>query len=84
MASDNVHNLDDLLAEGMDALLGEVTGTIKIPLGQLKDNPYQPRKYYDAKKLKELAASIEEYGLQTPIKVMRDSENPTCYIIVYG
>jgi len=32
-------------------------------------NPFQPRKYFDERKLKELAASIKEHGIFTPILV---------------
>ncbi len=40
---------------------------VKIPLKELRSNPYQPRKVFDEEKLEELAASIKEHGVFQPI-----------------
>lgn len=40
---------------------------IKIPLKELRSNPYQPRKVFDEEKLAELADSIKEHGVFQPI-----------------
>ena len=40
---------------------------VKIPISELRSNPYQPRKIFDTKKLEELATSIKEHGVFQPI-----------------
>lgn len=40
-----------------------------LPIENIRPNPYQPRKYFDKLSLKELAASIAEYGVMQPISV---------------
>ncbi len=42
-----------------------------IKLDQLKSNPYQPRKTFDAEPLKELTDSIKEHGVFQPIIVKK-------------
>jgi ParB family chromosome partitioning protein len=42
---------------------------VEIPLEKIKPNKYQPRKNFDDEKLQELAASIKEHGLLSPIVV---------------
>lgn len=44
---------------------------MKIPIEAIRPNPYQPRKVFDENGLKELAASIEQHGVFTPILVKR-------------
>ena len=41
----------------------------RIPIDMIDPNPDQPRKHFDSEKLKELAESIRQDGLQQPIKV---------------
>lgn len=43
----------------------------KIPLSEIRSNPYQPRKRFDEEKLQELADSIKEHGLFQPIIVKK-------------
>ena len=40
---------------------------IELKLSELRPNPYQPRKVFDAEKLQELANSIKEHGVFQPI-----------------
>src|SRR5438552_1361061 len=42
-----------------------------VPLCDVRPNPDQPRKHFDAEKLAELSASIKAYGLLQPIIVRR-------------
>ena len=35
----------------------------KIPIKEIRSNPYQPRKRFDQASLEELASSIKEHGL---------------------
>lgn len=41
----------------------------RLPVSQIRPNPYQPRKVFDETALEELAASIREHGVFTPILV---------------
>jgi ParB family transcriptional regulator, chromosome partitioning protein len=40
-----------------------------VPIGELRPNPYQPRRVFDEEKLQELAASVREHGIIQPIVV---------------
>ncbi|ALS24584.1 MULTISPECIES: ParB/RepB/Spo0J family partition protein [Paenibacillus] len=62
------------LGKGLDALLpslniNEDDKVVEIPLGQLRPNPYQPRKNFNDESIQELAASIKEHGVIQPIIV---------------
>lgn len=43
----------------------------QIPVAQIRPNPYQPRKIFDETALEELASSIKEHGVFTPILVKK-------------
>lgn len=72
---------------GLDALIDtsdiETKGTSnlnEIAIAQIEPNPNQPRHEFDEQALKELAMSIREIGIITPITV-RQTENGTYQII---
>ena len=44
---------------------------VQIPLGEIRPNPYQPRKNFDKEALDELATSIRNYGVFQPIIVKK-------------
>ncbi|MDO4664005.1 MAG: ParB/RepB/Spo0J family partition protein [Erysipelotrichaceae bacterium] len=44
---------------------------LQIPVDQIRPNPYQPRKIFNEEALEELAASIREHGVFTPILVKK-------------
>ena len=44
---------------------------INIPVGSVKPNPYQPRKFIDVTSVSELAQSIREFGMLQPITVRK-------------
>ena len=44
---------------------------LKIPVDQIRPNPYQPRKVFDKEALKELSQSISQHGVFTPILVKK-------------
>ena len=46
---------------------------VEIPIGQIRPNPYQPRKEFDQKALEELAASIQIHGIFTPLLVRKST-----------
>jgi ParB family chromosome partitioning protein len=66
------------LGRGLEALLGPSPTTseaaadgtlVQIPLGQIRPNPYQPRRAFDEEALTELADSLRAAGLLQPIVV---------------
>lgn len=54
---------------------------VALPLSQVRPDPQQPRKIFEAAALADLWASIRENGLQQPIAVRRDDDG---YCIVFG
>lgn len=58
---------------------GEKIELIKLHL--ISPNPFQPRKYFDEDKLKELSQSIKEHGVFQPIIVKKGKDG---YMIVAG
>lgn len=52
-----------------------------LPIRCIRPNPAQPRKIFDPEGLRELAASIEQYGILQPLTVRRHSED---YELVAG
>ena len=54
---------------------------VNLPMYSIRPNPYQPRKHFDAISLKELSASIEEFGVIQPISVRRVEDG---YEIIAG
>lgn len=72
------------LGKGLDAIFGENLSQIleemqqdetnqrnEIKIIDIRPNPYQPRKNFDDSKIKELAQSIQEHGVFTPILVRK-------------
>jgi ParB family chromosome partitioning protein len=66
------------LGRGLDALLsnaGDNTGAAvpgtqtEVPLDQIENNPYQPRKSFDEEELASLSASIRTHGILQPLVV---------------
>lgn len=61
----------------------------QIEVDKIKPNPYQPRKSFDDESLKELAASIREFGIIQPLvvlKIEKETENGTAveYQLIAG
>lgn len=76
--------LSALLGEGEPAEESEVARSSRLlPIAFLKPNRFQPRRFFDAGELKELADSIKEKGILQPILV-RPTENRDSYEIVAG
>lgn len=55
---------------------------LKLPIDEIKPNPYQPRKFFDEDSLIELAYSIKEVGLIQPISVRQ--KGPNEYELIAG
>jgi ParB family transcriptional regulator, chromosome partitioning protein len=70
------------LGRGLAALLGEAAVPVAssgevvrdIPVGEIRPNPFQPRKRFAAEALDELKASIAEYGVLVPVIVRRHEQ----------
>jgi len=86
------------LGRGLSALLGEGepqpaaalpepadggTRSRTLPVAFLKPNKFQPRRFFDANELKELADSIKEKGVLQPLLV-RPTDNKESFEIVAG
>ena len=82
------------LGQGLDALLGKSTvesliggnerGFKTLTLDLIRGSSQQPRKYFDATELNELAASVREKGVLQPILVRPDPTHVGQYQIVAG
>jgi ParB family chromosome partitioning protein len=63
------------LGRGLGALIpgAEPTQTMvqEISLAEVETNPFQPRRHFDQEALDELAATIREHGVLTPVVVRR-------------
>lgn len=80
------------LGRGLSSILGDVDeaygkelgfgDTEEVSISDIEPNPYQPRKDFKEESLKELAASIERYGLIQPIVLVK--KNINAYILVAG
>ncbi|HVA11467.1 MAG TPA: ParB/RepB/Spo0J family partition protein [Candidatus Dormibacteraeota bacterium] len=62
---------DALISDDFDKSLLLESGerVEKIPLDQLKPNPYQPRQHFEDQALRGLAASIRQHGIVQPLVV---------------
>ena len=77
-----VHKKYNALGRGLDALISadevkpQGSSTInEIPIGQIEANPNQPRREFDQEALQELANSIKELGIITPITLRQVDTN---------
>ena len=54
-----------LRKENLPAKISDVSvgSLLEVPVDKIIPNPYQPRKYFDEKKLQELAQSIKKHGI---------------------
>lgn len=69
---DDLSNAIEDIQQGASS---EVSGKKQeISLDNIRSNPYQPRKTFDEEKIMELAISIRQHGVFTPILV-RESVN---------
>lgn len=76
------------LGKGLDALLGDYvseestvqSGQDRLPVSELRPNPFQPRGAVDREALKDLVASIRENGLLQPV-VVRSAEDGAWEIV---
>ncbi|TWT06257.1 ParB/RepB/Spo0J family partition protein [Planococcus sp. CPCC 101016] len=74
------------LGKGINALfpgetINEADKVNQISVGEIRTNPYQPRKIFDQAALEELAESIKEHGILQPIVIRKAGEK---YELVVG
>lgn len=65
------------LGRGLDALLGDAGNTAdpsRLPLDRIHQNPYQPRKRFDADELAALTASVKSHGVLQPLVVRQTGD----------
>jgi ParB family chromosome partitioning protein len=74
--------MNDRLGRGLEALIRDIdeqehpnTGITTVKIERILPNRYQPRKNFDADKLKELADSIRENGIIQPIIVTKTADS---------
>ena len=83
------------LGRGLTALFGDqvhvkeekkapISENLKVQIGDLSPNKYQPRVHFDETKLEELANSIKKNGIIQPIAVREDKQDAEIYQIVAG
>tara|TARA_B100000780_G_scaffold254636_1_gene202877 strand:+ start:556 stop:1437 length:882 start_codon:yes stop_codon:yes gene_type:complete len=84
------------LGRGLMSLFGDEQETsvqrdiknpyLSISIGDLARNRFQPRNYFDPKKIEELTQSIKKNGLIQPIavRVVKDNTNNKSYEIIAG
>ena len=82
--------LDSLFGTDVSELMNQIengsqnfvsTRQDEIPVDKIQPNPYQPRKEFDPKALEDLAQSIQEHGIFTPLLVIK---RRTDYQLVAG
>ena len=64
-----------------------LAGALSVPIEQVIPDPDQPRKTFDQKKRAEMAASIREHGIMTPLLVRESgvlADGRTQYMIIAG
>ena len=73
---DDISNLLEEIQEG-----GDGKRQIEVNVDEIRPNPFQPRKEFDEKSLKELSDSIKEHGIFTALIVRK---SVTGYEIIAG
>ncbi len=79
--------LENLFGKEFKNLINEIENNktnesiIEMEISNIKPNPFQPRKTFNKKSLNELANSIKENGLISPISILKRDEE---YIIISG
>ena len=68
LLSDQIESIESANDKNADQIIGNI---IKIPLDQIKINPFQPRTNFENEKILELANSIRELGIIQPITVRK-------------
>ena len=72
--------------EALGVQIEDVVGEqyLMIDCEKIEDNPFQPRKKYNEKKLQELSDSIKEEDLLQPIVIVPIPDKPGYFYVAYG
>lgn len=79
--------LDDIFGGDLTSFIDDIeknstkSTQITVPIDQIRPNPYQPRRLFDEDKLNELAISIQQHGIFTPLILKKSVQG---YDIVAG
>ncbi len=87
MSSLDLSGLDkfsDLLKDPKDKKPQASGEPLALALDVIEEDPDQPRKQFDGKSLTELAASIKERGVKTPISVRPHPDKKGHYLVNHG
>ena len=76
---DDVSNVLEDIQQGTEESYGGVRTMLEVQ--SIRVNPYQPRRHFDDDKIAELASSIQQHGLFTPILVRESNQG---YELVAG
>jgi ParB family chromosome partitioning protein len=71
-----------VISENGETSVQEAADIVRIPVGMIEPNPFQPRVSFDQEALDELAGSIKTFGLIQPITVRRKADGK--YQIISG
>lgn len=76
--------IESLLPQDFDdsLLLATSDRVEKVPVGKLIPNRYQPRQEFDTEAIKQLAASVKQYGILQPLVVTKTGGDG--YMIIAG
>lgn len=70
--------LDDIFGGDLTSFINDIekntpkNSQITVAIDQIRPNPYQPRRLFDEEKLNELALSIKQHGIFTPL-ILKES-----------
>lgn len=77
-------DLGSLLDPATPPATGSPGTPMRLEISLIREDPEQPRKHFDEEKLTELAASITERGVKTPISVRKNPAEAGTYLINHG
>lgn len=77
-------DLGSLLDPATPPTTGSPGTPMRLEISLIREDPEQPRKHFDEEKLTELAASITERGVKTPISVRKNPAEAGTYLINHG
>lgn len=77
-------DLGSLLDPATPPVTGSPGTPMRLEISLIREDPEQPRKHFDEEKLTELAASITERGVKTPISVRKNPAEAGTYLINHG
>lgn len=71
--------LNEMFGGNVEALIDDIENNtpksqqVQVKLSEIRPNPHQPRRFFDEEKLNELALSISQHGVFTPVILKKSS-----------